>query len=75
MKKIRLIACNAGKFDDGFAQAMADELGVEILAPDQFVYIDFDGRMILAQSDNEYKKIIIGAARSTGTWRTFVPRV
>ncbi|MFD0630429.1 hypothetical protein ACFQ9X_00925 [Catenulispora yoronensis] len=37
-RPIRLLACNTGETDDGFAQQLADALGVEVKAPNTMVW-------------------------------------
>ena len=58
---IRLIACEAGADDSIVAQALADELGVNILAPSNFVFVDWDGNMTIGPDrfTNNGKWIII----------------
>ena len=50
-KPIRLIACEAGKLQDGLAQQLANELGVEVLAPTKPVYLNSQGSMVLADDE------------------------
>ena len=67
--KIRLIACQTGAGDGIVPQYMADNLGVEVLAPTEIVNVDFNGNMILANDDANVKMGI-----ETGKWITFYPR-
>ena len=68
---IRIVACDAGRYPDGFAQQLADEMGVDVLAPNQRVYVDFDGSYRLALSDDDNSDIVIGRTESTGKWSLF----
>ena len=61
---IRLLACDAGAKQNGLAQQLADELGVNVLAPTQKVFIYPDGEMFLGS--NLYTK--------KGMWIVFYPR-
>lgn len=47
-KKIRLLSCNTGKIQHGFAQGLADKLGVEILAPSDYVWTTPKGHYFVA---------------------------
>ena len=44
-QKVRLLSCNTGSIDDGFAQQLANALGVEVEAPTDFLLVYPDGRM------------------------------
>ena len=44
---IRLLACDAGAKQNGLAQQLADELGVNVLAPTEMVWIFMDGEMFI----------------------------
>lgn len=68
---IRLLACDSGRFSNGAAKELADELGVVVSAPDKSVYVDFDGKITLADSDREYKMIVSGRKKETGQWHEF----
>lgn len=70
---IRLISCSAGKYSDGLAQQLANKMGVEVLAPDQDVYIDRFGGYTLARNDDHHYLIVNGFAKETGSWVSFVP--
>lgn len=72
---IRLVACSAGRFEEGAAQQLADELGVNVLAPDKDVFVYPDGKVILAQNEIELDYIVEGKIPETGQWLTFEPRV
>lgn len=61
---IRLISCETGKTGSLAAQGLADELGVNVLAPTDVVYIYADGKMIV--SSDGYT--------NDGEWVIFEPR-
>lgn len=66
---IRLIACQTGAGDGLVPQYLADNLGVNVLAPTEIVSIDFEGNMIVADDDLDAKLGI-----QTGEWKLFKPR-
>lgn len=70
---IRVVACGAGRFGNGLAQRLADAMGVEVLAPTSSVYVDFDGSLTLADTDEEYQGIVCGRLQEKGQWLTFRP--
>ena len=61
---VRLISCETGKSGSITAQGLADELGVNVLAPTDVVYIDANGKMIV--SSDGYT--------NDGEWVIFEPR-
>lgn len=71
---IRLIACSSGKSVNGAAQQLSDNLGVNVLAPNMDVHIGFDGRMVLAETDDQYCRITAGEEEESGKWVLFRPR-
>ena len=42
-QKVRLLSCNTGSTDDGFAQQLANALGVEVEAPTDVLYVYSNG--------------------------------
>ena len=48
-------------------------MGVNVLAPDQMVYVDFDGRYCLAENDDSYRQILEDMIEETGHWIEFTP--
>lgn len=70
---IRVVACEAGGAPDCLAQRLADEMGVEVLAPTTTVYVDYDGRMTHATSKDEYDSVAEGKIKETGRWVKFYP--
>lgn len=61
---IRLISCETGSVEFGVAQILANELGVEVLAPTDIVWVTMEGEMIVGPSIYE----------NTGEWKIFKPR-
>lgn len=79
-KPIRLISCQTGADSEGIAQQIADELGVNVLAPTEIVNVDIDGNMFI--SDNKTFSEIWNISspeerikiHETGSWVEFKPR-
>ena len=63
---IRLVSCNAGALTDGIAQDLANKIGVEVIAPSQYVYIWNDGSLTLSSS-------ISSQYEFAGNWMKFLP--
>ena len=61
---IRLVACEAGADGAVAAQAVANYLGVDVMAPTDLVHVFPDGHMVIGP--NEWT--------NTGTWRLFSPQ-
>ena len=77
---IRLLACNAGAADDGFAQQLADELRVNVLAPTELLFMDESGEMFVSNNElladmwyNSTREERL-RIRQTGDWRLFKPK-
>ena len=76
---IRLVACQTGAKENGIAQQIADELGVDVMAPTEIANVDIDGEIFLSDnkelaeiwncSSAEERKSI----RQTGEWKVFKP--
>ncbi|WP_152548562.1 hypothetical protein [Cupriavidus sp. SK-4] len=45
-KIVELLSCNTGKGNFPYAQALADELGADVHAPDQYMWYYSDGRTV-----------------------------
>ena len=60
---IRLLSCETGADGAIAAQGLADELGVNVMAPSDVLYIHFDGSMTIGD-----------ILTSTGKWVIFEPR-
>ncbi len=70
---IRIVACEAGRYDNGLARCVADRLGADVLTPDSTVYVEKDGRLILSPTDKEYYDVAEGKMKPTRRWRLFKP--
>ena len=72
---IRLLSCNVGATENGFAQQLADELGVEVLAPTETLWTNEKGDCFISNSDVVadlwYAKENV---QPTGEWKRFMPR-
>ena len=73
---IRLFSCEAGKYEDGPAQKLADEMGVNVLAPTKAVFIHPMGYVIVADSEEEANKLLeIATEKWTPEgWKEFKPK-
>lgn len=72
---IRLLACSAGKYDDGVAQQLADLTGKTVRAPTEDILCNSDGELLI--TDNETLQDFFASGMkvpNTGYWRTFKPR-
>lgn len=74
-QNVRLISCQTGAGDNCIAQQIANELGVEVMAPSEIVNINSDGEMFLSNNgfiaemwDNGEDVV------ETGKWIVFKPR-
>ena len=65
-QRIKLYACNTGKTPNGFAQQLADILGVEVEAPNMFVYPTKKGQFKVG--------ILQGIEFTKGKWIIFKPQ-
>lgn len=66
---IRLLSCETGAEDAITAQALADEMNVNVLAPTDFLWIGSEGQMRICVDQKTAMKGI-----STGEWRLFKPK-
>ena len=70
---VRLASCSAGKYPDGLAKRLANELGMPVRAADMDVWIEDDGWYTLAETKQEAIDIHEGICESRGNWHTFYP--
>ncbi len=72
---IRLLACQSGQLNGGFAQQLADIMQVRVLAPTEILWLSKDGdtflsdSAVLAELWEQGEKVI-----ETGRWKLFLPR-
>ena len=67
---IRLLSCNTGKVDDGFAQNLANKLNVPVKAPTKYAFAYEDGKHFVAGSKDGKNPDYT----DRGTYRTFYPK-
>ena len=65
-QRVKLYACNTGKNSDGFAQQLANILGVEVEAPNMLVYPTKEGDFRVG--------VLQGIEFTKGEWITFRPK-
>lgn len=76
---IRLLSCGAGASRSGFAEELAKELGVEVLAPTETLWVADNGEMFITDSkilaEMWYNNgEIDNTFHSTGYWKPFGPK-
>jgi hypothetical protein len=69
---IRLLACETGQRPDGFAQQLADLLGVPVHAPSDYVGLTSDG-LFVAVTELDEDGIARPVMPPTGRFHTFTP--
>lgn len=73
---IRLISCNTGSDPSGFAQNLANKLGVPVTAPNNIVWVYPNGNMIVApRMSNDRKSVLFNYPHRTirGAFVTYYP--
>ena len=60
---IRLVSCSTGQHESGFAQNLANKMGVPVKAPTDTLWILPSGKMVIGKSPFS----------NTGTWKTYYP--
>lgn len=70
---VRLLACETGNAPDGFAQRLADELGVTVHAPSDLVGLGPDGHLFVTTTRVDAAGIVRPVTPATGGMRTFTP--
>lgn len=70
---IRLLSCNTGKLDTGFAQNLANKLGVPVKAPTEMLWVTPSGKHYVAagKSSNGF---ILSDTTHRGSFKTFYPQ-
>lgn len=72
---IRLLSCKSGMLEDGFAQQLANIMGVKVMAPTQTLWINKNGDMFIADSEVLADLWDNGEdVRPTGAWKIFAPQ-
>lgn len=66
---IRLLSCNTGSLDNGFAQNLANKLNVEVSAPSNILWSTSDGNYFVAGMTNSGMPDM----SNTGIFRVFKP--
>lgn len=69
---VRLIACSAGKHENGAAQQLSNILGVEVLAPTDTLYVNGVGEMAIAASMFDASAVFVGIKDGL-PWKSFFP--
>ncbi|WP_417118842.1 hypothetical protein [Olsenella phocaeensis] len=69
-QEIRLLLCSTGKLDDGFAQNLANKLGVAVTAPTSILWARPSGTHYVADDDGHGR----ANRRKMGTFKTFYPQ-
>lgn len=72
---IRLFSCNAGRYEEGAAQKLADEMGVTVLAPTKAVFIHPMGYVVVADNNREAERLLEAATEkwTLEGWKYFKP--
>ncbi len=72
-KAIRLLSCNTGKVPRGFAQGLADKLGVDVKAPTEYLWTDSLGHYYVAAGRIVNKRIVPDFSKP-GKFETYHPQ-
>ncbi len=77
--KVRLLSCGAGSKVSDFAKDLAIELGQEVLAPTETLWVGENGELFISDNEiladmwyNDGK--IDNTIRQTGRWKPFAPK-
>ena len=72
---IRLLSCNTGQRDGGFAYQLAQELHVNVLAPTEVLWTNENGDLFISDSEVLAEMWYDGEkVNQTGNWRLFKPQ-
>lgn len=66
---IRLLSCNTGSLDNGFAQNLANKLNVEVYAPTNYLWTMANGNYFVAGMNNSR----LPDMNDIGTFKLFMP--
>ncbi len=74
-QNIRLLSCDTGKLEDGFAQNLANKLNVKVKAPTEWIWADEMGNTFIAApkylKDGTAVPDTKGYMEEFGPWRVF----
>jgi len=73
-KNIRLLSCNTGKIPYGFAQGLAQRLGIDVKAPSSFLWVNLRGSYFVADGIRNANKELVPVMKRPGTFITYSPR-
>lgn len=68
-QSIRLLSCNTGSLDNGFAQNLANKLNVEICAPTNYLWSTPNGNYFVAGMNNSR----LPNMNDIGNFKSFMP--
>ncbi len=72
-KAIRLLSCNTGKVDSGFAQNLANKLNRPVKAPTEYLWARSDGTYFVAGGKKINGKLVPDMSKP-GKFKTYKPR-
>ena len=70
---VRLLSCNTGSKKNGFAQSLADHLGVPVIAPTKILWAYPNGKYTVAGGREDDNKHVIPVMSDRGIFKTFYP--
>ena len=73
-KPIRLLSCNTGHIPRGFAQGLADRLGVPIKAPTEYLWATQSGAHFIRKGKKVGKDLVPDYSQKKGDFKVFYPR-
>ena len=71
-QKIRLLSCNTGSLDNGFAQNLANYINVEVIAPTKYIWAYPSGKHIVAGGKQINGNLVI-SLEEIGEMKKFFP--
>lgn len=73
-KNIRLLSCSTGSIPHGFAQGLAQRLGIDVKAPSSLLWVNLNGSYFVADGKRNANNKLIPVRNRPGTFITFSPR-
>ena len=73
-KNIRLLSCNTGKIPNGFAQGLAQRLGIDVKAPSSYLWVNCSGSYFVADGTRTANNKLVPVMNRPGTFITYSPR-